>query len=327
MPSTITDNFWSLLDDEAKLAFTRLMVTGYDDACGMIFKSGGQPPALDLVGIDPGAMAKINAATIQVYGAALDTSMDSVWDGIFADLGIQVDTREEEGEEIEDPWPHLHEYEPNPSGMPRLMVMGHGRHGKDTVCEMMEEMYGIRFRSSSFACSEIVICKILTDDEAEREFLDFLPKNMRSRMYKTIKDYREGWSAHFRNVEYLASFETWVYDVRSQYREFWFQAIRWYNWGDPTKLFREIMSEADVYCGIRDPRELNAIVNSGLLDDVIWVDASKRMPPEDVSSIGVQPWHATLHLDNNHGLEELRTAIQQLMWGQYALLPYEHLDK
>ena len=35
--------------------------------------------------------------------------------------------------------------------LPKLLVVGHGRHGKDTVCEMLEA-YGYTFQSSSKFC-------------------------------------------------------------------------------------------------------------------------------------------------------------------------------
>jgi hypothetical protein len=31
---------------------------------------------------------------------------------------------------------------------PKLLVIGHGRHGKDTVCEMLRDHYGYTFESS-----------------------------------------------------------------------------------------------------------------------------------------------------------------------------------
>ena len=33
----------------------------------------------------------------------------------------------------------------------KLMVMGYGRHGKDTVCEILKEKYGMTFKSSSLS--------------------------------------------------------------------------------------------------------------------------------------------------------------------------------
>ena len=37
---------------------------------------------------------------------------------------------------------------------PKVLVLGYGRHGKDTVCEMLEQDYGFQFTSSSMFCAE-----------------------------------------------------------------------------------------------------------------------------------------------------------------------------
>jgi translation elongation factor EF-1alpha len=39
----------------------------------------------------------------------------------------------------------------------KLLVIGHGRHGKDTVCEMLRDDYGYTFESSSKFCSKFFI--------------------------------------------------------------------------------------------------------------------------------------------------------------------------
>ena len=39
----------------------------------------------------------------------------------------------------------------------KLLVIGHGRHGKDTVCEILRDHYGYTFESSSQFCSKLFI--------------------------------------------------------------------------------------------------------------------------------------------------------------------------
>ena len=39
----------------------------------------------------------------------------------------------------------------------KLLVIGHGRHGKDTVCEILRDRYGYTFESSSKFCSKLFI--------------------------------------------------------------------------------------------------------------------------------------------------------------------------
>jgi hypothetical protein len=48
-------------------------------------------------------------------------------------------------------------------GNHKLLVIGHGRHGKDTVCEFLRDDYGYSFESSSQFCSKLFIYDNLKD--------------------------------------------------------------------------------------------------------------------------------------------------------------------
>ncbi len=45
----------------------------------------------------------------------------------------------------------------------KLLVIGHGRHGKDTVCEMLRDEYNYNFISSSQFCADHFIYNDLKD--------------------------------------------------------------------------------------------------------------------------------------------------------------------
>jgi len=45
----------------------------------------------------------------------------------------------------------------------KLLVIGHGRHGKDTVCEILRDKYDYSFESSSQFCSKLFIYDQLKD--------------------------------------------------------------------------------------------------------------------------------------------------------------------
>jgi len=47
--------------------------------------------------------------------------------------------------------------------LPKLLVIGHGRHGKDTVCEILRDKYGFSFESSSQFCSKLFIFDMVTE--------------------------------------------------------------------------------------------------------------------------------------------------------------------
>ena len=45
----------------------------------------------------------------------------------------------------------------------KLLIIGHGRHGKDTVSEILHDNYGYSFESSSQFCSKLFIFNDLKD--------------------------------------------------------------------------------------------------------------------------------------------------------------------
>ena len=74
--------------------------------------------------------------------------------------------------------------------LPKLLVVGHGRHGKDTVCEILES-YGYKFESSSKFCSELFIFDELKDkyNYADEEECYADRHNHRTEWYNMIHNY------------------------------------------------------------------------------------------------------------------------------------------
>ncbi len=163
-------------------------------------------------------------------------------------------------------------------GNPKLLVIGHGRHGKDTVCEMLTE-YGFRFTSSSYFC-------------AERVMLPYF--RSRGIMYEDAQQ----------------CFDDRHTDCN---RAVWYDQIRAFNDPDETKLARAILEENDVYCGMRSADELVACIKADVFDAIIWVDRSEHEPPEDASSCTVTRSMADLVLDNNGDLDDLRRNLETLL--------------
>lgn len=159
---------------------------------------------------------------------------------------------------------------------PKVLVIGHARHGKDTVSEMLRDRYDLRFVSSSLFCAEHVV-------------------------FPALKD------------KYGYGDPVSCFDDRHEHRAEWYDLIRDFNRPDATRLGRAIFAEHDVYCGLRSKAELNALHNAGAYDVCVWVDASDRLPPEDASSCTVEPWMADYVLDNNGSLEDLELNLSQLM--------------
>ena len=195
---------------------------------------------------------------------------------------------------------------------PKIAVIGHGRHGKDTVGEMLRDDYGLTFTSSAEFCAENVLWPLMQDDHIART--DFLHacmlKNpeLHDRMFNELTEMLV--------KEYADAFE--CYKDRANHRELWGEAIAAYCEEDPARLAREITASNDVYCGIRRPRELMAAVNEGLFDAVIWVDACERLPKEGEGSMRLEPWMCDIYLDNNGSPERLRVDLHSLMRHQFG---------
>lgn len=159
---------------------------------------------------------------------------------------------------------------------PKLLVIGHGRHGKDTVCEILRDNYGFSFESSSQFCSKLFI-------------------------FDQLKDL------------YGYADEQECYADRHNHRAEWYDAICAYNVPDAARLGREIFREHDIYCGLRNKKEYHAMRNTGVFDYAIWVDRSDHLPLEDESSMTLKQWMADFTIDNNGTLDELIFNTHQLI--------------
>jgi len=159
--------------------------------------------------------------------------------------------------------------------LPKLLVVGHGRHGKDTVCEMLE-VYGYTFQSSSKFCSELFI-------------------------FNDLKD------------KYGYADEEQCYNDRHNHRTEWYNMIHDYCSDDLARLGRNLFAERDIYCGLRNRREFFAMQNEELFDYAIWVDRTDHLPTEDPSSMSIEQWMCDYTLDNNGTLDRLEKNVAILM--------------
>ena len=158
----------------------------------------------------------------------------------------------------------------------KLLVIGHGRHGKDTVCEILRDRYDYSFESSSQFCSKLFI-------------------------YDQLKD------------KYGYTSEEQCYADRHNHRAEWYDAICDYNVPDAATLGREMFAAYDIYCGLRNKREFFAMQNTGVFDYAIWVDRSDHLPPESKDSMSLEQWMANFTIDNNGTLEDLEFNVGQLI--------------
>jgi len=149
-----------------------------------------------------------------------------------------------------------------------IAIIGHGGHGKDTVCEYLESQYGVQFVSSSMV--------------ADNAFI-----------FDALKD----------KYNYKTPYE--CYMDRSKHRKEWADLIKEYIKDDLTLFGRLLFSRSPIYCGLRNIIELKALKDANIIKKVIWVDAIKRLPPESNDSISITMGDADIIVDNNRSKENL----------------------
>ena len=173
----------------------------------------------------------------------------------------------------------------------KVCVIGHGRHGKDTFCEIMRDNYGMRFQSSSMFC-------------AEKVMLPYFNANPHLPSYGTARECYE--DRHGMTVVPDGEGDP----VEREHRAIWYEQIAEYNKPDGSRLAREMLEEYDVYCGLRHAGELQACREAGVFDVVVWIDRSGVVGLEDSSSMTVTEDMADWYIDNNGNLTQLENAAR-----------------
>lgn len=155
----------------------------------------------------------------------------------------------------------------------KVMIIGHARHGKDTVAEIMRDVAGYKFTSSSMAVCEDYIYPML------------------SQFYSNAKA---------------------CYMDRVNNRDLWAALIRDYCTPDKARLGKLIFADNDIYVGCRDEQEL-AAVRIAFNPVVIWVDATQRKPLEPNSSMKLRPDMASVFIGNNDTEERLQANVKRYL--------------
>lgn len=158
---------------------------------------------------------------------------------------------------------------------PTLLIIGHGRAGKDEMAEYWDMKFNFKAKSSSLAAAEIFIYDALKDKYGYKNF-----------------------DACYRD--------------RHNHRAEWYDLICDYNLYDKTRLAREIVKKTGSYIGMRDREEILACLAQGIFDLVIWVDAGDRIEPEHESSFNITPDLADIIVENKGSLLEYRAKLDRL---------------
>lgn len=173
---------------------------------------------------------------------------------------------------------------------PKILILGYGRGGKDTMAEYLRDKYGYQFTSSSEYAAKKFICE---------------------------------------SLRHLMGYESFseCYEDRHNWRSLWYELICAYNKDNPARLASEMISDGyDIYVGMRSKIELQACLDASVFDCTVWVDGADRtgyIEPE--SSCTVTPDMADVVIDNNGTLEEFHRTIDGLFSGGQQYVKYKPL--
>lgn len=156
--------------------------------------------------------------------------------------------------------------------MKKLLIIGNARHGKDSMAEILQQEFGLKFKSSSQAAADIFLYDRLKDKYG----------------YQTPEE---------------------CFEDRMNHRQEWYEAICDYNKDDRARLAKDILSITDCYVGMRDRDEIVECIKQGLFDIIVWVDASGRLPLEDSNSFNIDKSCADVIIDNNGSFEQFKEKV------------------
>lgn len=157
----------------------------------------------------------------------------------------------------------------------KILILGHARHGKDTFAEILRDHFGLKFKSSSVAASEIFL-------------------------YDTLKD------------KYGYGTPEECFEDRVNHRQEWHELIVDYNKDDRARLAKDILKDADCYVGMRSGMEIEECKNQGLFDIIVWVDASERLPLEPKESFNIDISYADFIVPNHGTYEEFEERVLRI---------------
>ena len=103
----------------------------------------------------------------------------------------------------------------------KILILGHGRHGKDTFADMLAKLLEIKLIASSEFCAEHVVWPVME------------------------------------HVSRSKGYENWLdcYNDRANHRPLWHEIIKEYNEPDKARLAKEIVQQSSGYIGLRCEHE------------------------------------------------------------------------
>lgn len=157
--------------------------------------------------------------------------------------------------------------------MKRILFVGHGRHGKDTACEVLARATGWKNAGTT---------SIYLTPHVVAEY-------QRLGLHHLVRD---------------------AYAHRHANRELWRRVGDEIRKDDPALLVKDALRVGPITGGCRGLPEIRAVRDESVVDLIVWVDASKRLPPDPTVEFG--PEWADVVVDNNGTEDAFRYKIQRL---------------
>lgn len=165
---------------------------------------------------------------------------------------------------------------PHPT-VEHIIVTGYAGHGKDEFCKILHD---VSHGTLTYASSSETAC---------RHFL-----------FEALR-HKYGYSTP---EECMAD--------RVNHRAEWFTLITEYNTPDKARLGTKIFQDDDVYCGLRNREELEALV-ARFNPLIIWIDAAARVgAKEPDSSMELNYEDAHIVVNNNYNLTWLQSSAEEV---------------
>ena len=160
----------------------------------------------------------------------------------------------------------------------KLLIIGHKRHGKDTLAEILNEFIEFKFESSSKAALNIFLFDVL-------------------------------------NKKYGANYLTkdQAFEDRVNCRDIWFNEIEEYNKDDKARLAKEILKKNDVYVGMRSEKEIVECKKQNVFDLIIGIyNYRKDMESKDSMSLDMFE-HSDIIITNNGTIQDLKDKVDSIL--------------
>lgn len=149
----------------------------------------------------------------------------------------------------------------------KLLILGYALSGKDELAEILSREYGYQYKTTSLAVAEVITYPILKESQG----------------YSSAQE---------------------CYEDRRRHRPLLKNLIAEYNDEDKARLAKEVLKTNDIYVGMRCKEEVQACIDQGVFDKVIWVDRNGAYESSD--SCTVDSSMARYVVTNNGSLEDLR---------------------